>query len=357
MAKIRVAMIGCGSITRYRHAPEYAAHPDVEIAAFADRHIERAEKLATQYGAKAYDKWSDIVALKDIDAVSVCTSNVTHGPITIAALKSGKHVLCEKPMATSDEEAATMIETAERAGKFLMIGHNQRLAPSHIKAKQILRSGTIGDVVSFRTTFSHGGPEGWSIEGAKGWFFKRDEAFVGSMGDLGVHKADLLLWLLGEDIVEVSAFIEQIAKPFGNVDDNAVCLLRTRGGSVGTLTASWSHKPGEDNSTIVYGTKGILKIGADPTYPIVVNLIGGENQFFQIGRIQTNDSGGQTDSGVIRAFIEAISTGTPPEISGQEGRRALAVILACLESAETGKHVRVKYATVASDPSASGTDL
>jgi len=342
MAKVRVALIGCGSITRYRHAPEYASHPDVEIVAFADRHIERAEKLVKEYGGKAYQKWQDVVALKDVDAVSVCTSNVSHGPITIAALEQGKHVLCEKPMATSDAEAAAMIDTAKQAGKFLMIGHNQRLAPSHVKAKQIMQSGIIGDLVTFRTSFSHGGPEGWSIEGAKGWFFKRDEAFVGSMGDLGVHKADLLLWLLGEDIVEVSAFVEQIAKPFGNVDDNAVCIVRTKSGALGTLTASWTHKPGEDNTTIVYGTKGILKIGVDPTYPVVVNLVTGENQFFQTGRIQTNESGGQSDSGVIRAFVSSITTNTPPEISGEEGRRALAVILACLESAETGKHVAIK---------------
>ena len=340
MSKVRVGLIGCGSITRYRHAPEYASHPDVEIVAFADRHLERAQKLTAQYGGKALEKWQDLIALKDIDAVSVCTSNVTHGPITMAALAEGKHVLCEKPMATSDDEAASMIEAAKRAGKFLMIGHNQRLAPSHIKAKQILQSGVIGDVVTFRTTFSHGGPEGWSVEGAKGWFFKREEAFVGSMGDLGVHKADLLLWLLGEDIVEVSAFVEQVSKPFGNVDDNAVCIVRTKSGAIGTLTASWTHHPGEDNATVVYGTKGILKIGADPNFPVVVNLVTGENQFYQTGRMQTNDS--QNESGVIRAFIASITTGTPPEISGEEGRRALAVILACLESAKSGKHVAVK---------------
>ena len=341
MDKVRVALIGCGSITRYRHAPEYASHPDVEIVAFADRHIERAEKLAKEYGGKAYDKWQDVIALKDVDAVSVCTSNVTHGPITLAALAAGKHVLCEKPMATSDEEAASMIQAAKTAGKFLMIGHNQRLAPSHVKSKQILQSGIIGDIVTFRTTFGHGGPEGWSIEGAKGWFFKRDEAFVGSMGDLGVHKADLLLWLLGEDIVEVSAFVEQVSKPFGNVDDNAVCICRTKSGALGTLTASWTHKPGEDNATVIYGTKGILRIGADPNYPVTVALTTGENQFFQTGKLATNESGGQSESGVIRAFVTSITTNTPPEISGEEGRRALAVILACLESAKSGKHVKV----------------
>ena len=135
MPKIRVAIIGNGSICRHRHAPEYAAHDDAEIVAFADRVPERAEYCVKKYGGKAYDKWEDVLALKDVDAVSVCTPNAFHAPITIAALQAGKHVLCEKPMATSAAEADAMIDAARTAGRFLMIGHNQRLAPLHVKAK------------------------------------------------------------------------------------------------------------------------------------------------------------------------------------------------------------------------------
>ncbi|HLK58602.1 MAG TPA: Gfo/Idh/MocA family oxidoreductase, partial [Chthonomonadaceae bacterium] len=107
--KIGVAVIGSGSIATHRHAPEYAAHPDVEIVAFVDRVPERAEKLAKKYGAKALPKYEDVLDLKGVDAVSVCTPNAFHAPITIAALKAGKHTLCEKPMATSDQEAKDMI--------------------------------------------------------------------------------------------------------------------------------------------------------------------------------------------------------------------------------------------------------
>jgi len=344
MPKVRIGVIGCGSINKYRHAPEFASHPDVEIVAFADINLKRAQGFAAKYGGTAYEKWQDVVAIKEIDAISVCTPNTLHAPMSIAASEAGKHVLCEKPMATSAEEAAAMIAAARRAGKFLMIGHNQRLAGMHVKAKALLDSGVIGKIVTFRTSFSHPGPEGWSADGAESWFFRKKEAFVGSMGDLGVHKADLLLWLLGEDIVEVSAFVDHIGKPFGDVDDNAVCILRTKSGAIGSLTASWTHNPGEDNATIVYGTKGILRIGVHPDYSVTVGLANGEKQFFQTGRVQTNDEGGQAESGVIRAFIQAITTGTAPEISGEEGHRALSVILACLESSETGKHVTVKYA-------------
>jgi predicted dehydrogenase len=340
--KIGVAVIGSGSIATHRHAPEYAANPEVQLLAFVDRVPERAEKLAKKYDAKALTKWEDALELKGVDAVSVCVPNALHAPISIAALKAGKHVLCEKPMATSDKEARDMIAAATKAGKFLMIGHNQRLAPLHVKAKELLKAGAIGKVISFRTAFSHPGPESWSIEGATGWFFDKKQAFVGSMGDLGVHKADLLRWLLGEEFVEVASFVEHLEKPYGDVDDNAVCLLRAQSGAIGTLTASWTHNPGEDNATTLFGSKGIMRIGSDPRFSVIVELASGEKQFYEVGKLQTNEAGGQSDSGVIREFVNSIVTNTPPTISGEEGRRALAVILACLKSSQTKQFAKVE---------------
>ncbi len=277
-----------------------------------------------------------------MDAVSVCTPNYLHAPISVAALNAGKHTLCEKPMATSDAEAREMIAAAQKSGKILMIGHNQRLAPLHVKAKELLANGTIGKVLTFRTAFAHPGPEGWSIEGKKSWFFDKKKAFVGSMGDLGVHKSDLLRWLLGEEIVEVAALVEHMDKPYGDVDDNAVCLLRTQSGAIGTLVASWTHNPGEDNATVLYGTKGILRIGTDPRFSVIVELANGEKQFYEVGKLQTNEAGGQSSSGVIDAFVQSIQTNTPPPIPGEEGRRSLAVILACLKSSETKQFAKVE---------------
>lgn len=337
--KIGVAIIGSGSIATHRHAPEYANNPHVEILAFVDRVPERAEKLAKKYDAKAFSKYEDVLDLKGVDAVSVCTPNAFHAPITIAALKAGKHTLCEKPMATSAKEASDMIAASVKAGKFLMIGHNQRLAPLHVKAKELIEAGVIGKIVTFKTSFSHPGPESWSIEGATGWFFDKKQAFVGTMGDLGVHKADLIRWMIGEEIVEVGAFVEHLEKPMGDVDDNAVCILKSQSGVIGTLTASWTHYPGEDNATYIYGSKGHIRLGSDPRFSVIAFLKSGEKQFYEIGAIQTNES--QSDTGVIRAFVDSIVTNTPPAISGEEGRRALAIILACLKSSETKQFVKV----------------
>src|SRR5699024_6641194 len=108
------------------------------------------------------------------------------------ALDAGCHVLCEKPMATSSAEAQAMIDAAEKSGRKLMIGHNQRFVASHRKARALIAAGEIGRIYSFRTTFGHGGPEGWSADGKNSWFFDKKRAFIGAMGDLGVHKADLV---------------------------------------------------------------------------------------------------------------------------------------------------------------------
>jgi len=245
-------------------------------------------------------------------------------------------------MATSAQEASDMIKAAEKSGKFLMIGHNQRLAPLHVKAKELIEAGVIGRIITFRTSFAHPGPESWSIEGATGWFFDKKQAFVGTMGDLGVHKADLIRWLIGEEIVEVAAMVGHLEKPMGDVDDNAVCLLKSASGILGTLTAAWTHYPGEDNATMIYGSKGHIRLGSDPRFSVVVFLKDGEKQFYEIGKLQSNEEGGQSDSGVIREFVNAITTNTPPAISGEEGRRALAIILACLKSSETRKFVKVE---------------
>ena len=332
MAKTRVAVIGCGSIAIYRHAPEYAFNEDVEIIAFCDPVEERAIKLAEKYGGNVYSDYKLMLESEQLDAVSVCTPNVEHAPISIAAANAGLHVLCEKPMAGSIEDANQMIEAAKKNNVYLLIGHNQRLVPAHVKAKEILTSGRLGKVLTFRTTFGHPGPESWSIEGKEGWFFKKEKAIVGAMGDLGVHKADLIRWLLDDEVTEVGAIVETLHKTDTDVDDNAICLLRMRKGAVGTLTASWTYYKGEDNSTLLYCQHGVIKIGTDPHDQVIVEPTDGPIERYHVGAIATNT--GQTHSGVIDTFIHSVRSQTPPELSGEEGLKSLKVILGALQAAE-----------------------
>lgn len=341
MTTLKIGIIGCGSIAKHRHIPEYANNKDVEIVAVCDIVKERVDAMATQYNAKAYINYEELLSDATIDAVSVCTPNYLHAPVSIAALNAGKHVLCEKPMATSRQEAEQMIEAANQNNKRLMIAHNQRFVPSHQKAKHLIESGEIGKLYSFRTAFGHGGPEGWSADGKDSWFFKKDEAFIGAMGDLGVHKTDLLRYILGEEFVEVGSFVETSAKENADVDDTAVCVLKTKSGVIGTLAASWSYVSKEDNSTIIYGEKAILRIEDDPKSSLIVQYKNGEVVKYELGGIQTNESGGQTGSQVIDRFVGAILKNEDVPVSGEEGMKSLQVVLAALESNETKKIVPI----------------
>jgi predicted dehydrogenase len=340
-----IGIIGCGKIAQVRHIPEYADNKNVKISGFFDLNLARAEELAKQYGGKAYTSYQELLSQPEIDAVSVCTANQSHAEISIAALKAGKHVLCEKPMATSLEDCEAMVKTAGQAGRFLMIGQNQRMAKAHVKAKELLENGLIGDIISFRTTFGHGGPETWSIDpGSNVWFFDKNKAAMGAMADLGIHKTDLIHFLTGQTIIETTARVLTLDKRDASgaligVDDNAICIYRLSGGAVGSMTASWTFYGAEDNSTVLYGTKGIMRIYDDPAYSIKVTNREGENILFDIDKIQTNDK--QTKSGIIDAFIDCLVENKTPAISGAEVLKSMRVIFASIESSQTGRTVSV----------------
>ncbi|MGW5955917.1 Gfo/Idh/MocA family protein [Bacillus mycoides] len=338
---LKVGVIGCGSIAQYRHLPEYEANPYVQIVAVCDSNKKRAKEVANKYGVNMYTDYNEIINCEELDAVSVCTPNDLHASISIVALQSGIHVLCEKPMATSKKDAEMMIEAAEQSGKKLMIGHNQRFVTSHQKAKQLIENGEIGKIYSFRTAFGHSGPENWSVDGKESWFFKKDEAFLGAMGDLGVHKADLIRYILNEEITEVGAFVETSAKTFSNVDDCAVCMLKSESGIIGTLAASWSYVSKEDNSTIIYGEKATLRLEDDPTYSLILQYKNGEVVKYELDKIQSNAAVGQSNSHVIEQFVESILSDKEPLINGVEGMKSLEVILAAIQSSEAKQIVTI----------------
>ncbi|PPA70816.1 Gfo/Idh/MocA family protein [Jeotgalibacillus proteolyticus] len=340
MKKVRVGVIGCGSVARRRHLLEYASNEQAEIVAVVDLVEERAQEMAELYQAKAFTDYKEALAECDLDAVSVCLPNHLHASVTIDALKAGLHVLCEKPMAISAEEAEAMISTAKEYDRKLMIGHNQRFVASHQQAKKLLDSGELGKVYSFKTTFGHPGPEGWSIDGRASWFFNTEEAFIGALGDLGVHKSDLIRYLLG-DVAEVGAFVETSAKENTEIDDNAMCILKMKSGAIGSLAASWSYVSGGDNSTYIYTEKAVLKIEADPVYPLVVSYSNGDTVNYELAKIQSNEEGGQTKTYVVDRFIEAITQDKEPLITGEEGLKSLNVILAALESNRTKRFVNL----------------
>ena len=346
MAKqVRYGIIGCGAIGQRRHIPEAAANPASVVAALCDPIGERVEALAAEHGAEAYTDHKRMLKDADIDAVVVGGPNFLHAKQTIDGLRAGKHVLCEKPMATTRADAKKMIAEADKAKRYLMIGQNQRLMPPHVKAKAVLKSGVLGKPLAFRTAFKHPGPDGWSVDGAKSWFFNPEAAVLGVTGDLGVHKADLMRWLLDEEFTEVGGFVETLHKknPDGTpiaLDDNAYVTLKTASGVIGSMIISWTNYGSEENYTIIYCENGVLRLGDDPDWGVIVEHANGDREQHAVGEIATNEK--QVASGIIDTFTDCILRRKKPEIDGNEGYQSLNVILTAMDAAKAGKTVKLK---------------
>ena len=342
---IKIGILGCGKIAQVRHIPEYAANPDCELVGFYNPTKSRAEDMAAKYGGVAYNTAEELLANPEIDAVSVCAANYAHADLAIQAMKAGKHVLCEKPMAVTLADCEEMVRVSEETGKYLMIGQNQRLTKAHALAKKMITNREIGKVITFRTTFGHGGPETWSITPGKNtWFFDKTKAAMGAMADLGIHKTDLIQFLMGSNVVRTTAKLTTLDKrgADGNligVDDNAICIYEMTDGVIGTMTASWTYYAAEDNSTVIYGTGGEMRIYDDPAHSIVVKKIGQEPVYYDVEQIQTNDN--QTASGVIDCWIDCLKENREPEISGRSVLSAMRAVFASMESSETGKTVEI----------------
>lgn len=343
----RIGIIGCGKIAQVRHIPELNANPDAQIVGYYNPTRSRAEEMVAKYGGKVYDSIDELLADESIDAVVISLANVAHAEASIQALQSGKAVLCEKPMATTLEECEAMVAASVKYNKPLMIAQNQRLTKAHELARQLVAEGRIGRVVSFRTTFGHGGPETWSINPGKGtWFFDKQKAAMGAMADLGIHKTDLIQYLLGQNVVKVKAVLTTLDKTdvtgeLIGVDDNAICIYTMEDGAIGTMTVSWTYYGVEDNSTILYGTKGIMRIYDNPSYAIEIIGQDGTKEQLDVEPIQTNDN--QTTSGMSDLFIKVLESGATQEfpISAASVLPAMRVIFAAIESDREGQEITI----------------
>lgn len=328
--EINVGIIGCGSITRFRHAPEYRENPYVKDIFFYDRNIERAERLAQEFDGYAVDKLEDLLTNPSIIAISDCSSNEAHHIHTSQALLSGKHVLCEKPISNSVEHAEEILDAERKSGKKLMIDHNQRFTKVHQKTKEIIDNKELGEVLSFRTIFGHKGPESWGVTKSNAtWFFKKKRSHAGVISDLGIHKIDLINYLLGDEISEVHAFHGVLDKvdEYGEaieVPDNSVCILKTKKGKLGTASFSWTYYGAEDNSTTIYCQKGVIKIYQDLDAQLVIEHQDGTRVLHELEQIQTNDN--QKSTGVIDAFIDCIIHDKEPPVTGREAISSLKIV-------------------------------
>lgn len=345
---LRIGIVGLGVIARRAHLPGFANAKGCVLAAAATRRPDSARALAREFGIPAlYADWRRLVTSEAVDAVAVCTPNATHAPIALVALAAGKHVLVEKPIAPSREEARRMVKAAERRGRVLMVHQSMRFDPAVRAAHRLFRKGVVGRVTAFRGSLTHRGPAAWSPKSR--WFFDLRLSGGGVFLDLGVHVFDTLRYLLGCRVAEVIAAVPEepggaegpsaagrrTRHPTRNLETHGLCLLKMADGSAGTLHVSWNDSSYQ-NRYYFFGTEGTLYLNLGKGDPVAVESRRREGKFYP--SLEPRDF----RPSAFQHFVDCALHGKRPWVDGREGWENLEVSLAAYASLRQRRPVRVR---------------
>ena len=271
-----VAVIGAGAIGA-DHLASFGLHPAAKVVAVADISSKRGREAAERFGIpEVVQDYRLLLGRDDIDVISIALPNYLHAKVTLEALRAGKHVMLDKPMATNARDAAKLVAEARARGALFMVGQNFRFNAETQTARQIGGRGSLGDVYHAKTSWSRRS----GIPRIGSWFTQRRFSGGGCTYDIGVHALDRCLYLLGE--FEAAAVSGQTFAKFGprgkgnggwgkseidpkapfDVDDLSVALIKLRSGRTVILEAAWaSHGPANDaNATQLFGTEAGLSL-------------------------------------------------------------------------------------------------
>lgn len=337
---IRVGIVGAGEIARYLHIPRYKKIPDVEVVAIADNDEKRANILSKEFNIpKVYYDYEEMLERENLTAISVCTPNYLHAPISISALDKGIHVLCEKPMATSIEEAEEMVKASKKSGKILMIGYTQRFRPFNLLLKKLIEKGDLGEIYYARGSLLRRK----GIPGIGTWFTTKEMSGGGCLLDIGVHILDLIWWLMGMPIPKfVLGNVYAIFGPKGlgeggwnkgakgklifDVEDFAVGFIKFENGATLTIETSWaSHIEKDEGNYLILGTLGGAQLNPPKIFKDLENLS---------TNIEISEKPFEWGEGEIEHFIECIRENKEPIATGEQGLIIMKMLMAIYESSK-----------------------
>jgi len=311
----KVALFGSGWIQDF-HARAVLAHPAGELVAVANWRPDSAGKLAERHGIpRVTTDWAALATDPEVEAAIVATPNALHAPQSIALLRNGKHVMVEKPMATSVAECDAMVAASERSGASLMVAHCWRFREEVVALRDRIAAGELGEVVKTR---GYGVHANW---GPSGWFTQRDLAGGGALVDMGVHAIDTARFLLGEPVPE--RVCATLATRYGtyDVDDDGILLISWSNGTNSIVESGWWHPHigGLEADTEVYGTTGYARIW--PPEPPSEDYDHVTQPMF---------------TAQVKEFLDAIGEGRKPWPSGQDGRAVIQVVEMAYTSTKEG---------------------
>jgi len=356
MGKFRVAVIGCGGIANGKHLPSLRLVPDVELIAFCDIIVERAQKAAEQYGvagARVYKDYRELLEKEKPDVVHVCTPNRAHCEISVAALEAGCHVMCEKPMAINEADARKMLEAAKRTGKKLTIGYQNRYRADSQFLKAECEKGTFGEIYYAKAhAIRRRAVPTWGV------FLNEYEQGGGPLVDIGTHALDLTLWMMDNYKPKycVGTKYRKLADQKGGtgnawgdwdpekftVEDSCFGFVVMQNGATIVLESSWALNSLDvrEAQTTLCGTLA----GADMVDGLRINGVRNGRQYvlkpsFSAGGVAfyEGDSGNKPE--VFEAFqwYNALKNNTDPCVLPEQAYTVSAILDGIYKSANSGK--------------------
>lgn len=310
------------------HVEAFRQIPGVEVAGIADEFPQGAE-LAREFGVPFTGIYDELIGRDDIDAITVGLPHTLHRSVTVKALASGKHVLCEKPLASTLSDCDRMIRAATKAGRILMPGQTHRFWPANVKVKEILDSGVIGQPIMARDWINWAG----FYPGYPQWLRRNSLAGGGILLDNGVHSVDRLRYWLGGNVESVTARLGRYVHDIEG-EDNGAMLLSFDNGTFATVVESWTYpRYATECAAEITCTRGAIRVN---TWGSIVLCKSGTTSAEEVAYPVVD---GFLDQ--MREFVSAIQEGRQPRVTAMDGRAAVEAILAAYRSQETGETVRL----------------
>jgi myo-inositol 2-dehydrogenase/D-chiro-inositol 1-dehydrogenase len=339
--KLRVGIVG-GAFAGTLHAEGWLATNRAEIVAVAAPSESTRNNFAARFGTKCYDNGDDLIENEEIDVISLTLPNIYHKDLTIKAANKGVHVVCEKPLATNLEDAKKMVEVSKEKNIKLLYAEQIIFAPRYHKVKELIDSGSFGQIVHISHRERHGGPH------AK-WFRDKDLSGGGVTMDMAIHGIGLISYLLAPaKVSHVYARIITVDKT-SPVDDHALLTLEFDNGVLATVDASWVSPGGVDDVLEVLGRDGYVRADLARGQTLDLFSLKGSNALAE--KVETNLGWLKIPHEEARSwgwyaefehFADVLLDGVHPISSGKDGYEALKVAMAAYESSSTNSRVQIK---------------
>jgi myo-inositol 2-dehydrogenase / D-chiro-inositol 1-dehydrogenase len=353
MPPIKIAILGAGFISEIHCESYHRFVPNAEVIAVYTRNAEKAQSFAQKNSIPQwYDNLDAIIQSSGADVIDICLPNFLHAEATLKAAAAGKHIIIEKPLAVTLEEADAMISACKKAGVKLMYAEELCFAPKYERVRQMVNEGAIGDIYMLKQSEKHSGPH-------SDWFYDVNLSGGGVLMDMGCHGIAWFRWMLkNAKVKSVYATMSTVYhKQRTKAEDNSVVIIEFENGVTGVVENSWAKHGGMDDRSEVYGTGGVVYADLFMGNAAIAYSKNGygyamEKADTTVGWTFTifEEAFNQGYPQELKHFIDCVQNNKEPLVTGDDGRAVLEIIYAAYASAAQGKKISLPFSPKAEKP-------